>query len=221
MLRGKICNMGITLYSYYRSSAAYRVRIALNLKGVDYRLHTLNLLTGEEKAAPYTDINPQGLVPMLEHDGHHLSQSMAILEYLEERYPNPPLLPVGAADRAWIRSLSNIIACDIHPLNNLRILKYLSQELDVEDGQKLSWYRHWVEQGFEALETHLLGRSNQCYCFGDAPGLADVLLIPQVYNARRFEVDMEQYPTINAIEQHCLSLPEFEKAAPENQPDAL
>ena len=213
--------MSITLYSYYRSSAAYRVRIALNLKGINYQLHALNLLSGEEKAAPYTDVNPQGLVPVLEHDGHHFSQSMAILEYLEERYPHPPLLPVGVADRAWVRSLSNIVACDIHPLNNLRILKYLSQELDIDDGQKSSWYRHWVEQGFEALETHLLGRSNQHYCFGDAPGLADVLLIPQVYNARRFKVDMQQYPTINAIEQHCLSLPEFEKAAPENQPDAL
>jgi len=212
--------MAIKLYSYYRSSAAYRVRIALNLKGIDYQLQALNLLTGEEKQAPYTELNPQGLVPILEHDGRQISQSMAILEYLEERYPDPRLLPRDASERAWVRALANIVACDIHPVNNLRILKYLAQELGVEEKQKLEWYRHWVEQGFDALETHLLGTSNQQFCFGETPGLADVLLVPQVYNARRFEVDMDRYPVIAAIEQHCLSLPAFDRAVPENQPDA-
>ena len=213
--------MSITLYSYYRSSAAYRVRIALNLKQIDYRQETLNLLTGEEKAEPYARLNPQKLVPLLVHDGQPIFQSMAILEYLEERYPQTPLLPREPSERAWVRALANIVACDIHPVNNLRILKYLAQELDVDEIQKLDWYRHWVEQGFDALEKHLEGRCNERYCFGDAPGLADVLLIPQVYNARRFEVDMQPYPIISAIDQHCLDLPEFERAIPENQPDAV
>ena len=213
--------MSITLYSYYRSSAAYRVRIALNLKQIDYRQETLNLLTGEEKAEPYAQLNPQKLVPLLVHDGQPIFQSMAILEYLEERYPQTPLLPREPSERAWVRALANIVACDIHPVNNLRILKYLAQELDVDEIQKLDWYRHWVEQGLDALEKHLEGRCNERYCFGDAPGLADVLLIPQVYNARRFEVDMQPYPIISAIDQHCLDLPEFERAIPENQPDAV
>ena len=213
--------MSITLYSYYRSSAAYRVRIALNLKEIDYRLETLNLLTGEEKAAPYAELNPQRLVPLLVHDGKPIFQSMAILEYLEECYPQSPLLPRGAADRAWVRALANIVACDIHPVNNLRILKYLAQELDVDEKQKVDWYRHWVEQGFDAIETHLLERSSQRFCLGDAPGLADAVLIPQVYNARRFGVNMDQYPVISAIEQHCLTLHAFDRAVPENQPDAV
>ena len=143
------------------------------------------------------------------------------LEYLEEVYPEPPLLPQDKADRAWVRGLANIVASDIHPVNNLRILKYLVQAFSVEEAAKLEWYRHWVEQGFDAVESHLLGRSNQLFCFGDAPGLADVVLVPQVYNARRFGVDMDQYPVISAIEQHCLTLPAFEQAVPENQPDAV
>ena len=213
--------MSLTLYSYYRSSAAYRVRIALNLKGIDYRLETLNLLTGEEKAEPYTELNPQKLVPTLEHHGKHLVQSMAILEYLEEVFPQPPLLPSDRTDRAWVRGLANIVACDIHPVNNLRVLKYLVQSFGVEEEPKLAWYRHWVTEGFDAIETHLLGRSNERFCFGETPGLADVLLIPQVYNARRFGVEMDHYPVISSIEQHCLGLPAFERAVPENQPDAV
>ena len=213
--------MAIILYSYYRSSAAYRVRIDLNLKGIDYQLKTLDLLIGEEKSESYGKLNPQKLVPMLEHDGQRLVQSMAILEYLEEFCPHPPLLPENAAERAHVRGLANIVASDIHPLNNLRILKYLVEEFEIDSEQKLSWYRHWVEQGFDALEIHLRDTSNRRYCFADTPGLADVLLIPQVYNARRFEVDMQPYPTLSAIEQHCLKLPAFEKAIPENQPDAV
>lgn len=213
--------MAITLYSYYRSSAAYRVRIALNLKGLEYELKTLDLLAGEEKSAPYSKLNPQKLVPLLEHDGQRLVQSMAILEYLEELCPHPPLLPENVAGRAHVRALANIVACDIHPLNNLRILKYMLEEFKIDSESKLSWYRHWVEQGFDALEIHLRDTSNHRYCFADTPGLADVLLIPQVYNARRFEVDMQSYPTIAAIEQHCLKLPAFERAIPENQPDAV
>ena len=213
--------MSLTLYSYYRSSAAYRVRIALNLKQLDYRLETLNLLTGEEKAVAYAALNPQRLVPTLEHDGCHLIQSMAILEYLEEVFPQVSLLPAGAADRAWVRGLADIVACDIHPVNNLRILKYLVQAFGVDEEQKLSWYRHWVAEGFDALESLLQDRSNRRYCFGESPGLADVALIPQVYNARRFAVDMDPYPVITAIEQHCLTLPAFDRAVPENQPDAV
>ena len=208
------------LYGYYRSSAAYRVRIALNLKGIEYESIAVNLLAGEDQSGDYRAINPQGLVPVLEVDGRRLAQSMAILEYLEETRPEPPLLPADPLDRAEVRALANIVACDIHPLNNLRVLNYLKVELQVKDEQKNAWYRHWIEQGFDALETRLDSLGSRDYCFSARPGLADVLLVPQVYNARRFRVDMSRYPRIEQIEQHCLSLDAFARAVPERQPDA-
>ncbi len=208
------------LYGYYRSSAAYRVRIALNLKGIDYQHETVNLLTAEEQQDSYASLNPQKLVPVLEDNDHVFFQSMAILEYLEEIHPQNPLLPDNAVDRARVRALSNIIACDIHPLNNLRVLKYLVNELNVSEADKLSWYQHWVELTFKAFETSIQTSSQGLFCFEDQPSMADILLIPQVYNARRFDVDMTPFPLIDSIDKHCLSLPAFERAIPENQPDA-
>ncbi len=208
------------LYSYFRSSAAYRVRIALNYKQIEYHQEAVNLLTQQEQQAAYQSVNPQKMVPVLEHDGVRFYQSMAILEYLEETFPQAPILPQSANDRAQVRALANIIACDIHPLNNLRVLRYLSDHFNADDAAKNNWYRHWIEQGFDAFESHLQGLSDGRFCFGDVPGLADMLLIPQVYNARRFEVDLAPYPLIEAIEQHCLILPAFDQARPENQPDA-
>lgn len=208
------------LYSYHRSSAAYRLRIALNLKGIDYQHETVNLLTGEEQQHTYAALNPEKLVPILENAGRIFFQSMAILEYLDEVYPQDPILPDNAIDRAWVRALSNIIACDTHPLNNLRVLKYLVSELNADETEKLAWYQHWIEESFRAFESHLRESVRGLYCFGDRPGMADILLIPQVYNARRFEVDMAQFSIIDQIDQQCLSLPAFKAAAPENQPDA-
>jgi len=210
----------IRLYDYHRSSAAYRVRIALNLKGLEYQAVAVNLLAGEEQGAAYRSVNPQGLVPVLDVDGRRIRQSLAILEYLEETRPEPPLLPEAPLPRAEARSLAQLIACDIHPLNNLRVLKYLQKELEVDDEQKNRWYRHWIDEGFSAFEQRLTELGSGDFCIGDRPGLADILLIPQVYNARRFRVDMTRYPRIRRIEQHCLGLEAFAKAIPENQPDA-
>ncbi len=208
------------LYDYYRSSAAYRVRIALNLKGIEYESIAVNLLAGEDRSDDYRAINPQGLVPVLEVDGQRLSQSLAIIEYLEEARPEPSLLPPDPLDRAQVRALADIVACDIHPLNNLRVLGYLKDELRVEDEPRNAWYRHWIEQGFAAFEARLEALGSRNYCFADRPGLADALLIPQVYNARRFQVDPSRYPRIERIEQHCLSLDAFARAVPERQADA-
>ena len=209
------------LYDYFRSSAAYRVRIALNLKGKEYTHIPVNLLKGEEGEAVYRELNPQGLVPTLEDAGQILTQSLAICEYLEERYPQPPLLPGDAMERARIRSLALAVACDIHPVNNLRLLKYLVTELGASEEQKLAWYRHWINEGFEAIET-MLSSSDQTgtFCHGDSPSLADLCLVPQVYNARRFEVDLAPFPKIVRIEANCLGLEAFQKATPEKQPDS-
>ncbi len=209
------------LYSYFRSSAAYRVRIALNYKGIEYQQQAVNLLTQQEEEQAYQAVNPQKMVPVLEHDGRKFFQSMAILEYLDDIHPQQPLLPASASDRAQVRALANIVACDIHPLNNLRVLRYLADQFDANEQAKSEWYRHWIEQGFDAFEHHLQTLSNGKFCFGDRPGMADMLLIPQVYNARRFDVDMNRYAIIESIEQHCLSLPAFIDALPENQPDAV
>jgi len=206
------------LYSYFRSSAAYRVRIALNLKNIPHELITVNLLKSEQQGSEYLAKNPQGLLPALETDEGVLAQSMAILEYLEETYPETPLLFGDAWQKAQIRNLCYAIACDIHPIDNLRVLKYLSSELGADDEAKNAWYRHWVEVGFEKLE--LLLDSNHDYCIGDKPSLADVCLVPQVFNAYRFNVDMTAYPKIAAIYERCNKLAAFIDAAPQNQPDA-
>jgi len=210
----------LRLFSYYRSSAAYRVRIALNLKGLPYEQQAVNLLMAEEQQESYQRVNPQKMVPVLEFDGILFFQSMAILEFLDESYADNSILPDSNTDRAFVRALSNIIACDIHPLNNLRVLKYLTDELNADVDAKATWYRYWIEQGFEAFESHLKDSSNGSFCFADKPGMADILLIPQVYNAKRFKVDMSQYPLIESINANCLTLPAFIEAMPENQPDA-
>ncbi|MGQ9426534.1 maleylacetoacetate isomerase [Gilvimarinus sp. F26214L] len=210
------------LYSYFRSSAAYRMRIALNLKGLDYETVPVSLIKGEQQSDDYLERNPQGLVPALElDDGSILTQSMAMCEYLEEQYPQPPLLPKAATDRARVRAIANMIACDIHPLNNLRVLKYLTGHLHDAEENKLEWYRHWVNTGFNALEKVLAnGNHTGEFCHGDQPGLADVFLVPQVYNAQRYDCDLKPFPYIARIAARCQTLPEFAKAHPDNQPDA-
>lgn len=208
----------LTLYTYFRSSAAYRVRIAANLKGIRYRPQFVHLLEGEQRLPAYRMLNPQGLVPVLV-DETALTQSLAIIEYLEEAYPEPPLLPKALKDRAYVRALAAIIACDIHPLNNLRVICYLKEILNQDEKVRLAWIQHWIQEGLEAFEEHL-DRTQGRFCFGDSPTLADVCLVPQIYNARRFGCDLNNFPRIQAIDQHCLALPAFQQAAPENQPDA-
>ncbi|MBH8581363.1 maleylacetoacetate isomerase [Halomonas pacifica] len=211
-----------TLYGYFRSSAAYRVRIALNLKGLAYDQAPVNLVKGEQRGEEYLARNPQGLVPALvTDDGARLTQSLAICEYLDERYPEPALLPADAAGRARVRALAQAVACEIHPLNNLRVLKYLTGELGVDEATKMTWYRHWVSEGFAALETQLSREAGSGdFCHGDAPGLADLCLVPQVFNAERFACDLAPYPRIRRIVANCRALDAFARAAPEAQPDA-
>jgi maleylpyruvate isomerase len=207
------------LYSYFRSSAAYRVRIALNLKQIEHSIEPVNLLKKEHKSPHYLAKQPQGLVPCLETDkGQLLAQSGAILSYLDSLYPHAKLLPADPFQAAKIQSVVDMIACDIHPVCNLRILNYLTDILTVDSEQKLAWYRHWIVIGFEALET-LLNKTQ--YCFGEQPTLADVYLIPQVYNALRFEVDMASFPKIMNAYQNCNQLDAFIDAKPENQVDAM
>jgi maleylacetoacetate isomerase len=211
------------LYDYFRSSAAYRVRIALNLKGVSADERTsVHLRAGNQRAQDYLELNPQGLVPALVlDDGHVLTQSLAIIEYLDETHPAPPLLPGDAAGRARVRSIALSIACEIHPLNNLRVLNYLLHTLGVSKEQKDGWYKYWIDVGFEALETRLAREAETGrFCHGDAPTLADICLVPQLANARRFDVDLTPYPTLTRIEAACKALPAFAAAAPERQPDA-
>lgn len=209
------------LYGYWRSSAAYRVRIALNLKGIAVTHRYVDLRRGEQREAGYRRLNALGRVPVLVDGDGVYSQSLAILEYLEERFPEPPLLPPGAAERARVRALADVVACDMHPINNLSVLKYLENELHVGSESRLGWYRHWVAAGFTALEAMLAGDSQTGrFCYGDQPTLADVCLVPQVYNARRFECDLEPYPTICRIDRACLELEAFCGAAPEVQGDA-
>lgn len=213
------------LFSYFRSSASYRVRIALNLKGLAYEVVPVHLLKGggEQLAPAYRALSPDGLVPVLLDDdtGLALNQSLAIVEYLEETYPTPALLPKKAADRAWVRSLALSIACDIHPLNNLRVLRYLTQELKVSEEDKNRWYRHWCEQGLAAIESVLAHDPRVgIYCFGTMPTLADCCLIPQVANAQRLQCDLSAMPTILRINAACMELESFRHASPANQPDA-
>ena len=208
------------LYGFFRSSAAYRVRIALNLKNVSYDNAFVHLAKGEQYKT-YGLLNPQKLVPALEIDGALLTQSLAIVEYLEETKPEPPLLPKDALGRARVRALASAIACDIHPLNNLRVLKYLVGPLGASEDKKLAWYRHWIKEGLDAIEAMLANDpATGTFCHGARPTLADVCLVPQVANARRFDCPLETYPTVRRIEAACLALPAFAKARPENQPDA-
>ena len=210
------------LYSYYRSSAAYRVRIALNLKQLPYETVGVHLLKngGEQKQSAYRAKNPQKLVPALEDNEQVFTQSLAIIEYLDEAYRTQPLLPAAATERARVRAMAQLIACDIHPLNNLRVLGYLQNQLGADETAKTEWYRHWIQEGFAALETLLQSEQTGRFCHGDTPTLADCCLVPQVYNARRFQVDLSPYPTIVRIVAECGALPAFQTAAPENQPDA-
>ena len=208
------------LYGYFRSSAAYRARIALNLKGLAYEQRHVHLRRGEQRGAEYLELNPQGFVPMLVVGDRRLTQSLAIIEYLEERHPSPPLLPQAPEERAWVRSVALAIACDIHPLNNTRVLKYLSKELRLDEPRRDEWYRHWVREGFEALEAQLARQGSGRFCHGDAPTMADVCLVPQVANANRLKVDLAPYPRIRAIDEACLALEPFAAAQPERQPDA-
>jgi maleylacetoacetate isomerase len=211
------------LYDYFRSSAAYRVRIALNLKGVvpDERTY-VHLRKGSQRAQDYLALNPQGLVPALAlDDGHVLTQSLAIIEYLDETHPEPPLLPADPEARARVRALALSIACDIHPLDNLRVLNYLIGTMGVSREQKDDWYRYWIDVGFAALEKVLArDAATARYCHGGAPTLADICLVPQMANARRFEIDLSPYPTLMRIESACNALPAFADAAPARQPDA-
>src|SRR5258707_7299559 len=188
------------LHDYFRSSAAYRVRIALNLKGLQADRRYVHLRRGEQRAAPYLAVNPQGLLPALEvGGGRTLTQSLAIVEYLEEKHPNPPLLPPGAEDRAWVRAIALAIACDIHPLNNLRVLQYLGRELGVEEAKRDDWYRHWIKAGFEAIESQLMARAADRFCFEAEPTIADVCLVLQVANSQRLKVSLAPYPRIAAV----------------------
>lgn len=214
---------GLRLYSYWRSSAAYRVRIALNLKRLDYELVPVHLVRdgGEQHGATFRKVNPQGLVPTLQHGQRLVRQSMAIIEYLDETFADRPLLPATARDRARVRGLAQLIACDMHPLGNLRVLQHLEREFGATTEQREAWIRHWMALGFDALEALLAeSPSTADFCEGERPGLADCLLVPQVYNARRFRLDLTPYPTVRRIDAHCLTLAAFQRAVPEAQPDA-
>lgn len=212
----------IALYTYFRSSAAYRVRIALNLKRIDYQAVPVHLVKGggEQKSADYLALNPQGLVPVLDVDGQVLTQSLAIMEYLDETHPDPALLPADALGRARVRAIAQAIACDIHPINNLRVLRYLGGTLGLDQAAKDTWYRHWVETGLQAVEAMLAGdRRTGAFCHGDQPSLADCCLVPQVFNAKRFNCDLTALPTIGRIVDHCQEIEAFSRAAPDRQPD--
>jgi maleylacetoacetate isomerase len=211
------------LYGYFRSSAAFRVRIALNLKGLSAEQKSVHLLRGggEQHGTDYKSLNPQELVPTLVHDGHAIGQSLAIIEYLEEIKPEPPLLPREPLARARVRQLAYAIGCDIHPLNNLRLLLYLRDRFAADEPTRAEWQRHWMAKGFAALETMLANSPETgSYCHGDSPTLADICVIPQLFNARRVGLDLSPYLALTRIEAHALSHPAFEAALPKNQPDA-
>jgi len=212
-----------TLYSFWRSSAAFRVRIALNLKGIDYDIIPVHLRKGggEQLKESYQALNPNGLVPLYMEDDVPLHQSTAIIEYLEEKYPNPPLLPKNLQDRAWVRALAQDIAADIHPINNLRVLRYLVGTLGVNDENKTIWYAHWVKKGLTSLEKRLASDARVgLFCHGDLPTMADVFLVPQVFNAYDTKIDFSVYPTVHRIVTHCMTLPTFINASWEKQVDA-
>ncbi|MBE5317396.1 MAG: maleylacetoacetate isomerase [Xanthomonadales bacterium] len=213
----------LSLYSYWRSSAAYRVRIALHLKGLAYAQRPVHLLNngGEQRSAEFRSINPQALVPVLLDGERAIRQSLAIIEYLDEAFPAVPLLPAMARDRARVRSLAQLIACDVHPLANLRVQQYLERELGVDQAAREAWSRHWIAEGLAAFEALVCDNpSTGEFCEGEMPSLADCCLIPQIYNARRLHMDLSPFPTLLRIEGNCLALQGFQQAAPERQPDA-
>jgi maleylpyruvate isomerase len=210
------------LYSFFFSSTSYRVRIALALKGIEYQYHGVNLRAGEQRSAAYLEVNPSGSVPLLvTDDGQSISQSLAIIDYLDAVYPDSPLIPRDPLARARVMEVANLIGCDIHPLNNVRVLGYLQKTLSVTDAQKSTWYKHWVEQGMVALEALLQRHGHGSYCFGDSPTLADCCLVPQVANALRMGCDLDRFELTMAIHRHCLAHPAFIKADPGKQPDYI
>src|SRR5688500_13627496 len=204
------------LYDYFRSSASYRVRIALNLKGIDYEQRPISLVQGEQQAQSYRALNPQGRVPLREIDGHRLTQSLAIIVYLDQTHRDPPLMPADPADGAHVRALAMAVACDIHPLNNLRVLKYLRGPLGVGEEAKDEWYRHWVADGLAALEAMAKPRAG-AFLFGDSPTIADICLVPQLYNARRFSVPITDYPTLRRADETASAHAAFAAAHPDRQ----
>jgi maleylacetoacetate isomerase len=211
----------VRLYTYFRSSAAFRVRIALNLKGLAYEAQYVHLAKGEHRRPEYAGRYPQGLLPTLVTDGDALSQSLAIIEYLDETHPKPPLLPREAAARARVRSLSLLVACEIHPLNNLRTLQYLKRNLGQSEEQVAVWYRHWIADGLGKLEADLAGSEHTGrFSHGDAPSMADCCLVPQIFNAKRYEADLAAYPTVMRVFDECMKLAPFDRAQPAKQPDA-
>ncbi|MBJ7380530.1 MAG: maleylacetoacetate isomerase [Polynucleobacter sp.] len=210
------------LYSFWRSSAAFRVRIALNLKQLDYQVLPLHLIKqgGEHLQAEYQKLNPGSLVPLYIEDQTHLHQSLAIIEYLEERYPNPALLPTDLLDRAWVRAISLDIACDIHPINNLRVLRYLVKQLGISNEAKDEWYRHWVKLGLESLEKRIeQDKKSGDFCLGNQPTIADIVLVPQLFNAANSEMNLSAYPNLKRITQNCMQIPAFINASWEHQID--
>jgi maleylacetoacetate isomerase len=209
------------LYTFFRSSASFRVRIALNHKGLAYEPSLVSLPKAEHLAAPFKSVSPQGLVPVLDDGRHVLTQSLAIIEYLDEAHPGPKLMPADPFQRAYVRALSQIVACEIHPLNNLRVLKHVRKTYGVDEAGVNAWYRHWIAEGFAMMESHLVDHKlSGLYCLGDQLTMADCCLVPQVYNAQRFECDLSAYPTVTAIHDACMKLPAVLAAQPSAQPDA-
>lgn len=204
------------LYDYFRSTASYRVRIALKLKNISYNSVAIDLRNGEQHASNYLEINPQGLVPTLDENGHLIHQSLAIIEYLEEICPEPPLLPASPFLKAQARSMAMTVACDMHPLNNLRVLQRLKSEFHATETQIQAWYHHWLKAGFDALTQHIesLGQ-HRGFCIGSTPSIADICLVPQIYNAHRYQFDMSPYPILMKIHQHCMGLDAFSTTSPD------
>jgi maleylacetoacetate isomerase len=211
----------VKLYTYFRSGAAFRVRIALNLKGLSYEPVYVHLAKGEHRRPEYGKVNPQALVPTLElDDGTRLAQSLAIMEYLDEAHPSPPLLPIAANERAHVRSLSELVACEIHPLNNLRVLQHLKRGLGQNDEQVNAWYRHWIADGLARFEAQLVAGKPGKFSYGDAPSIADCCLVPQIFGAKRYDCDLAAYPATLRVFEQCMKLEAFDRAQPAKQPDA-
>lgn len=206
----------LKLYDYFRSSASFRVRIALNLKQLSYDAVPVHLVNngGEQYSPAYQAVNPMSLVPSLDDNGRIITQSLAIIEYLDETHPSPPLLPSQPYEKALVRAFAYTIAAEIHPINNLRVLKYLTNEFNISEDQKNKWYQHWIAKGLDALEKTLAAQKSSAFCFGDTPSLADICLVPQMFNARRFHCDLSTYPNLCRIDKHCQTLPAFIDARP-------